>query len=58
MAVCAAAAEANPGQTEWTANFHAFIKQLNRFIEAQNEGVFDAKQWKRVEEAWEALERK
>ncbi len=42
----------------WQQNFRAFIKQLNRFIETSNDGIFDAKQWKRVRAAWHDLDGK
>lgn len=42
---------------DWTPRFREFVKQLNRFIETSNDGILDAKQWKRVEAAWEKLEK-
>jgi hypothetical protein len=42
----------------WVRKFRAFVKQLNRFIEESNDGIFDAKQWKRVREAWSELDGK
>ncbi len=42
---------------EWNANFRQFIKQFNRFLEALNDGVFDAKGWKRVQQAWKDLDK-
>jgi hypothetical protein len=43
---------------QWDAHFRAYIKQLNRFIESLDDGVFDAKQWKRVQDAWRDLDGK
>jgi hypothetical protein len=54
MAMCAT--QADPAEPkDWGIHFRAFLKQLNRFIEAQNDGIFDVKQWKRVEESWAEL---
>ena len=61
FAVLAGAARSQDPQERdptWQKNFHAFIKQLNRFIEQSNDGIFDAKQWRRVREAWRDLDGK
>ena len=61
LAAFAGAVQAQGGDEHdltWQQNFRAFIKQLNHFIEESNDGVFDAKQWKRVRAAWHDLDGK
>ncbi len=55
-AAAARTAQATPGD-DWDQHFRAFIKALNRFIETLNDGQFDVKQWKRVQDAWQPLAR-
>jgi hypothetical protein len=43
---------------EWDRKFRAFVKEINRFLEPWNEGIFDEKQWKRVRAAWLTLDDK
>jgi len=60
-AIAGAAAQAQSGDERdltWQQNFRSFVKQLNRFIEQSNDGIFDAKQWKRVRSAWHDLDGK
>ena len=42
--------------SEWDASFREFLKQMNRFIETLNDGMFDRKQWLRCKAAWKRLE--
>lgn len=46
------------GSGDWVPRFKAFIKTLNHFLEVWNDGEFDAAQWRKVETAWNELDRK
>ena len=57
LAAAALARAAGPkGDPDWEPKFHRFVKQLNLFIISLNDGVFDSKQWKHVEQAWAEME--
>jgi hypothetical protein len=56
LAAAIAPAAAAQSGSNWDDNFRAFIKQLNRFIDSMEDGLFDAKQWKKCQDAWRKLD--
>jgi hypothetical protein len=44
------------GSDEWTRRFREFMKELNEFIIELNDNNLDKRKWKRVCQAWSAIE--
>ena len=44
------------GGEEWTLRFRQFMKELNEFIIELNDNKLDERKWRRVCQAWSALD--
>ena len=52
----AAAPKSKVGDSDWLRRFRFFMKVMNEFLMALNEGAVDIAKWQQVRSAWHHLE--